>query len=108
MTKILLINPPGKELYLRDQHCSSISKADYYWPPIDLLILSGIVSTEHEVFIIDAIIDNIGENECLDLINKYLPDYIIFLTGIVSWQGDFDFIQKVITKKRIIIWQKLR
>lgn len=94
MSRILLLNPPGKELYLRDQHCSSAAKADYYWPPIDLLSLSGILSQEHEVYVIDAIIDRLSNEECLHKIVSLKPDCIVFVTGIVSWVADFGFMEK--------------
>lgn len=95
MARILLLNPPGNELYLRDQHCSSISKTDYYWEPVDLVILSGILSEKNDIHVIDAIISNTGEDDCLREIQKLSPEFIIFLTGIVSWKKDFFFMEKV-------------
>jgi len=59
-TKVLLLNPPGDKLYLRDEYCSAVSKADYYWPPIDLLVLSGILSDKYEVEVIDAIVEKLS------------------------------------------------
>jgi anaerobic magnesium-protoporphyrin IX monomethyl ester cyclase len=94
MGKVLLLNPPGKHLFLRDQHCSSVSKADYYWPPIDLLVLSGILSQEYEVQVIDAIIERKSESECFEIITREKPDVIVFLTGISSWLRDFSFVER--------------
>jgi len=39
--KVLLLNPPGDRLYIRDQFCSHVSKGTYYWQPQDLLMLSA-------------------------------------------------------------------
>lgn len=97
MGRVVLLNPPGDKLYLRDQHCSSVSKANYYWPPVDLIMLSGLLSTDHEVVVIDAIIENISEEECIKKISLVKPDYIFFITGIASWINDFKFIEKLKT-----------
>lgn len=104
MGKVLLFNPPGDKLYLRDQHCSSVSKADYYWPPIDLIIQSGIISQEHDTYVLDAMIENLGPEQTLERITSFKPDSIIFITGIASWLVDFEFIEKAkeITGARLI------
>lgn len=94
MAKILLLNPPGERLYLRDQHCSSESKASYYWPPVDLLMQSGILSQEHELAVLDATIEGLCAEEALRRIKDLQPDVILFVTGIASWLGDFNFMEK--------------
>lgn len=95
MSKVLLLNPPGKELYLRDQHCATVSKADYYWPPVDLIMLSGILASEHEVMVLDALIERQGEEKALSEIIKLAPDVIIFITSTASWHEDSVFLAKV-------------
>ncbi len=93
--RVLLLNPPGEQLYLRDQYCSSISKASYYWPPIDLIMLSGFLHQRYEVRVIDAIINRIPRERCLNEIVAWQPDVVIFLTGITSWPADLAFIKEV-------------
>ena len=95
LKKVLLLNPPGKELYLRDQHCGSISKSYYYWPPIDLLMMSGILFDAYELMVIDAIIEKSDEDETLKRIVLFNPDFILFITSFVSWTQDLDFMGKV-------------
>ena len=51
---ILLLNPPSNRLILRDMYSSTYSKGDYYWPPADLLIISGILDKDFSVNILDA------------------------------------------------------
>lgn len=105
MAKIMLLNPPGDKLYLRDQHCNSESKADYYWQPIDLVMLSGILSDKHEIYVLDSIIENVNEEDTLNKIMEYYPNFIISLTGTVSWNNDISFIKKIKenTSAKIII-----
>lgn len=93
--KILLLNPPGSQKYLRDYFCSHISKAHYYWQPYDLFVLSGFLSPHFDLSAIDAIIDNISFEETIEKIKRIQPDTIIFLTGAVSWQEDFDFLYAI-------------
>lgn len=88
---ILLLNPPGEKLYIRDYYCSKVSKAGYIYEPIDLLILSGILSTKHKVYVLDAIAHNYSPSKCLQKIDSINPDVIISLTGAVSFDEDVEF-----------------
>ena len=94
-TRVLLLNPPGERLYVRDYYCSKISKADYLYHPTDLLIASGWLEPYFELLVLDCIVDGITKNEALVKIKAYKPDAIFFLTGSVSRDEDFAFLKKV-------------
>jgi len=96
---ILLLNPPGKKLYVRDYYCSKTSKANYIYHPIDLLLLSGILASRHHVDLIDAIVERLSPNDCLNRIANNKPDAIIALTGAVSIKEDIHFFKNL---KKII------
>ncbi len=100
--KILLLNPPGSKLYQRLNYCSSISKAYYYFHPLDLLVLSGTISANYDIEVIDAIAENISPDRCLRLILDKDPDAIIFLTSALSWDEDISLINEVKSKKDIL------
>lgn len=93
--KILLLNPPGKKLFLRDYYCSSVSKAGYYWPPIDLVVLSGKLAADFDVEILDAMVMGLGYKESEDIIKKISPNIIIFLSSVLSFEEDFKFIRRI-------------
>lgn len=93
--KVLLLNPPGDKLYLRDEYCSAVSKANYYWPPIDLLVLSGILWEHYEVEVIDAIAQKMDYEKCYQYISQNYYSAIIFLTGAASWKEDLSFISRL-------------
>lgn len=94
--KILLLNPPGKYLYVRDYFCSKISKADYINAPIDFVMLSGILNTrEFELKIIDAIAEKISTINCLQKISDFNPNIIIILVGSASLAEDKEFLKKL-------------
>ncbi|MEK6964465.1 MAG: radical SAM protein [Nanoarchaeota archaeon] len=92
---VLLLNPPGRKMYIRDYYCSKVSKANYYPQPVDLLTQSGWLATKYEVKLIDAIVDEINEKDCLAQIYELNPDIILFITGSVSWDEDLPFLEKV-------------
>ena len=92
MVRVLLLNPPGDELFLRDYYCSKVSKADYVYQPVDLVVMSGTVGAGREVTVIDAIVDGIGVEECLTRIVACRPDVILALTGAVSFEQDMAFV----------------
>jgi radical SAM superfamily enzyme YgiQ (UPF0313 family) len=100
MDKILLLNPPGDRLYQRDAYCSAVSKAHYYWPSIDLLVLSGILGQEYEVEVMDAIIEKMSPDECLRRIMDGGYKAVVFLTGTASWRQDFEFLKEIKTNKQ--------
>jgi anaerobic magnesium-protoporphyrin IX monomethyl ester cyclase len=93
--KILLLNPPGDKIYLRDYYCSKVSKADYIYEPPDLLMLSGILRKEHALKAIDAIAMHWDEKTCLEEIRAFSPEAVIFITGAVSYKKDADFLRTV-------------
>jgi radical SAM superfamily enzyme YgiQ (UPF0313 family) len=93
--KVLLLNPPGEELFIRDQYCSFVSKASYLWPPIDLLVQSGILSQDFEVEVIDAIAKKMKKEECLERIKEIKPHGVFFLSGTASWRNDFFFLKQL-------------
>ncbi len=92
---VLLLNPPGDKTYLRDYYCSKVSKTDYIYQPTDLLLLSGILFQDYDIQFIDAIADRLSIEKCKDNILKINPDIIVFLTGSVSKNIDFDFMKDI-------------
>jgi len=95
MKKILLINPPGKTRYLRDQYCSSSAKASYYWPAIDLLVLSGILGSSYEVEVLDCIAQKASSTESLAKITRNKYDAVVSLSSTASKDEDFRFFEDV-------------
>ena len=96
--KVLLLNPPGDQLYIRDYYCSFASKADYYWPPQDLLVLSGILFSEFEVIVLDSIIRRLKEAQVAEFVETKKPEVIIYTTGTATLKSDLELMSKL--KKR--------
>ncbi len=92
---LLLLNPPGDKLYIRDYYCSFSSKAAYYWPPQDLLVLSGILAERYEVEVLDAIADRVPEADCLERILSLSPKALVFTTGTATLKSDLELMRKV-------------
>lgn len=96
--KILLLNPPGRETYIRDYYCSHASKATYNWGPFDLIALSGSLGHDHTLSVVDAMIDRLSPEETMTQVARLDVDTIVFLTGAVSWDQDFELLQKLSEK----------
>lgn len=90
--KVLLLNPPGDKIYIRDYYCSKVSKTFYTYHPTDLLVLSGILKDMFQLKVIDAISEKLSFKKCMKRIIKFAPDAIIFLSGSVSMNNDFEFL----------------
>lgn len=94
--KILLLNPPpfNKRKFIRSAYCNSVSKAGYYWAPIDLLCQSGILKDNYDVRVIDATGENWDEKKTFKKIYDYGKfDGLIFLTSLASKEYDFNFLR---------------
>lgn len=89
--KLLLLNPPGQRVYLRDYFCSKVSQADYLNHPIDFVYLSGLLREHYELHLVDAIVDCLSIEKSLRLIRDLQPDVIIGLIGSVSYEEDVGF-----------------
>ncbi len=92
--KVLLLHCPGDKIYLHDLYCSYSTKANYYWSPSDLIILSGVLRG-HELAVIDAIAERLTEEECERRIAAFGPEAIVFVTGTATLESDFAFVQKI-------------
>ncbi|MEW5947564.1 MAG: radical SAM protein [bacterium] len=93
--KILLLNPPGEKLYVRDYYCSKVSKANYLYHPADLLFQSGFFARRHDVRVIDAVALGLKPRGCIDEILRFRPDAVLFLTGSISWREDRAFLAEL-------------
>ncbi|MFH0839258.1 MAG: radical SAM protein [Candidatus Omnitrophota bacterium] len=92
MKKILLLNPPGQRLYIRDYYCSKVSKANYINHPIDLLALSGRLAEEYEVLFLDAIMEKLSSKAVIHKIKTLNPHAVISLIGAASLGEDVLFL----------------
>jgi radical SAM superfamily enzyme YgiQ (UPF0313 family) len=93
--RILLLNPPGAKMYFRDYYCAKVSKARYYYHPIDLVYLSGRLSEIAQVFVIDAIAERMTSENCLKEIIEKQANIIIFLSSAPSYTEDIAFISNI-------------
>lgn len=93
--RVLLLNPPGAQAYSRDKFCTSISQANYGWPPIDLLVFDGQLEQHCEVSVLDAIAQRLNFRNALMRIREENPEFVISLTSAASWPEDFAFLRQV-------------
>jgi radical SAM superfamily enzyme YgiQ (UPF0313 family) len=101
--KVILLNPPGDKLYIRDYYCSFSSKADYYWPPQDLIYLSGILDEECSVRVVDAIINKRSEDDVLAEVIDSGARALVFTTGTATMQSDLRLMERIRAKSDIKI-----
>jgi tRNA A37 methylthiotransferase MiaB len=93
--RVLCLNPPGRERYLRDNYCSHASKAHYYWHPYDLLVASAILGQHHEALGLDANVKQYSPKKTHTILAGMHYDTLLFLTGAVSWLEDFAFVREL-------------
>lgn len=95
VSKILLLNPPGKHQYFRDYYCAKLSKARYYYHPVDLVYLSGRLAEMAEIKVLDAIAEKLSPESCEQAIISLKPEAMVFLSSAPSYREDMHFISKL-------------
>ena len=93
--RVVLLNPPGQRLYLRDYFCSKVSQADYINAPIDFVYLSGQLKDSCEVVLVDAIVERLGISDCLTRVEQLRPNAVVGLIGSVSYAEDVPFYERL-------------
>lgn len=101
--RVLLLNPPGRGIYIRDYFCSKTTKSNYLFHPIDLVMLSGTLASEHEIEVLDAIAERLEVTTAHGRIEQFAPDVIVALVGSVSWEEDRAFLQEQHSRGRRIL-----
>jgi radical SAM superfamily enzyme YgiQ (UPF0313 family) len=92
--KVLLLNPPGRRVYIRDYLCSKTTKSNYLFHPIDLVVLSGTVASAHESRVLDCMAEALSPAEAESRIDAFAPDAVVSLVGAVSWPEDREFLAR--------------
>ena len=95
MKKLLLLNPPGTKKYFRDYYCTCVSKAKYYYHPLDLVYISGRLDKHYELKVIDAIAEELTPENTLKKINEFNPNIIFFLISSPSYEEDVPFLTQL-------------
>lgn len=90
--RVLLLNPPGERIYIRDYFCSKTTKSNYLFHPIDLLVLSGILAERHEIAVLDCIAERLAPAAAEQRIDSFAPTVVLSLVGSVSWEEDRRFL----------------
>ncbi len=96
--KLLLLNPPGRRVYLRDYFCSKVSQADYINHPIDLLCLSGLLHETFELSVVDAIVEKLAPDTCIAKVRERRPEVVIGLIGAASLAEDVPFYRNLVSE----------
>ena len=91
----ILLNPPSREIAIRDNYCSKISQAAYINHPIDLLFQSGYLCEIFNVQLIDAIVDKMTVTACLEKVIQNNPSIVFSLAGNATWPEDLLFFQAI-------------
>ncbi len=97
MKKLLLLNPPSEKIVFRDYYCTKISKSDFYYHPVDLIYLSGLLSTEFDISFLDCIAERLNVSESISHIHEINPEIIVFLIASPSYHEDLLFLNSLKT-----------
>jgi anaerobic magnesium-protoporphyrin IX monomethyl ester cyclase len=100
--KVLLLHCPGDKVYLHDYYTSDSSKANYYWPPSDLVLLSGMLGG-FDLAVLDAIAEKLTAEEAERRILDFEPDAVVFTTGTATWAGDRRFLEGLKAKRPCLL-----
>ncbi len=92
---LVLLNPPAPGIIIRDNYCSKVSQASYINHPIDLVIQSGYLQNDFDLTVVDAIVEPMNPDQCLEKLTALNPYGIYALAGNASWESDIGFFQQL-------------
>jgi radical SAM superfamily enzyme YgiQ (UPF0313 family) len=101
--RVLLLNPPGKRTYIRDYFCSKTTKSNYLFHPVDLVVMSGTVASEHETHVLDCMAERLDPAAAHARIDALAPQVVVALVGSVSWDEDRAFLAEVAARGRRVL-----
>lgn len=91
--RVVLLNPPGSRKYFRDYFCTLVSKARYYYHPVDLIYLSGILDRAGwYVECVDAIAEGLTPEQTAARVERCAPDLVVYLIASPSYDEDVPFL----------------
>lgn len=94
--RVLLLNPPGTQKYFRDYFCTLVSKARYYYHPVDLIYLSGILDRAgYYLECVDAIAESLSPEAVFVRAQQFAPEVVIYLLASPSYSEDVAFLTKL-------------
>ncbi len=93
--RVLLLNPPGRETYIRDYFCSKTTKSNYLFHPVDLLGLSGTLAERYDVQVLDCMAERLDPAAARARVDAWDPAVIVSLVGSVSWDEDRVFLAEL-------------
>jgi anaerobic magnesium-protoporphyrin IX monomethyl ester cyclase len=93
---IILLNLPNAEKITRRYMCSYASPHSLF-PPYELISIGGVLKekTNHLVYLIDAIADQLSINDVLKQLRHFKADVIISLTGFECLSSDIEIIKSI-------------
>lgn len=98
--RAVLLNPPGTQKYFRDYFCTLVSKASYYYHPVDLIYLSGVLDRAgYFLDCVDAIAEQLDPTAAYQRIETFQPDVLIYLIASPSYVEDVAFLKEL--KRRL-------
>ena len=98
--RAVLLNPPGTKRYFRDYFCTLVSKAHYYYHPVDLVYLSGIMDhAGYHLLCHDAIASQLTPEQSWAAVEAFKPDIIVYLIASPSYEEDVAYLTEL--KKRL-------
>lgn len=92
---VLLLNPPGNQRIMRDYFCSKISKASYYYHPVDLLFLSGWLGDHYHVRVLDSVVQGLSPRATVAYVKSLRPAAVVALTSAPSFVEDHEIFQAI-------------
>ena len=95
MRSILLLNPPAEVPVLRDSFCGQFAKGNYYWPALDLVMMSGTLAELFDVHVLDAVAERMDVAKTRARIEALHPDGVVSMTSAVSWSSDVAFLREL-------------
>jgi radical SAM superfamily enzyme YgiQ (UPF0313 family) len=93
--KVLLLNLPFPRRVIRDYGCPHGAKAQYLWPPIDLLLVGAVLGNEASLSYLDAIAGDLSAESVVAEIHRIRPDAIVVILSSITLESDIRILSEI-------------
>jgi hypothetical protein len=93
--RVLLLNLPFDRPVQRDYLCPHGTKADYYWPPIDLLLFGAAARGDARLGWLDAVAGRLGRAAALEAVRRTGVDTVVTILSSITLASDLAFLADV-------------
>lgn len=93
--KVLMLNPPFHRRYSRQSRSPCVTKGGTFYYPYFLAYATGVLETEFDVKLVDAVAKDLSREETLEFAKEFSPELVVLDTSTPSIKNDVEVAEEI-------------